>query len=497
MAYRDLREFLDALEKNGELIRIKDEVDWDLEVGAIIRLACQLDAPAPLMENIRDYPGQSMMGGYFSSYRKAAIAIGIDPDSDPATVLDAYHQRIKHPIKPIIVNRGVCQENVVTGDDVNLFDIASPMPHDGDAGRYIATWQFVATPDYDTDWINWGMYRQMIQNEKVLGGLVMPMQDIGYQFYTKYLPNKKPMPWATVIGTEPITTIVSAAPYGIGRSEVDWAGGLRLEPVELVKCVSQPLYVPANAEYIIEGYVNPTLEDRAYEGPWGEYTGYRTSPRAPRTAFHVTAITYRNNPIHPHSPLGVPVDDSHMAFAILVRSDMLNVLENNAIPVVALHVPPEMVGHVVVVSIKKPQPNLANLIASLLFGTKNTGFAIRDVIVCDEDVDVYDLDQVLHVLATKWHPRRGTTFYDNQVGMPLTPYLSMEERLWGRTAKMVYDCTWPLDWSPTRDIPVRSSFWDIYPERIIEEVCHKWQRLGFKEDMNKIWEHGKKLVSWK
>ena len=102
MAYRDLREFLDTLEKAGELIRIKDEVDWDMEVGGIIRLAAQLNAPAPFMENIKDYPGQRMVGGYFANHRKAAIAIGLDPDSDRDTILNAYHQRIMHPIKPAL-----------------------------------------------------------------------------------------------------------------------------------------------------------------------------------------------------------------------------------------------------------------------------------------------------------------------------------------------------------------------------------------------------------
>lgn len=495
MAYRDLREFLEALEKQGELIRIRDEIDWDLEAGGTIRLSQQLNAPAPLMENIKDYPGQRMVGATFGNFRRAAIAIGLDPDCDLPTILDAYHMKIKHPIKPLIVDQAPCQENVITGDEVNLFDLVSPMPHDGDAGRYIGTWQFIATPDYDTDWINWGMYRLMIHNERILGGLLMPQQDIGYMFYGKYLPNKKEMPWASVIGTEPLTTIVSAAPYGIGKSEVDWAGGLRLEPVELVRCVSQPLYVPANAEIIIEGYVKPTLEERVYEGPWGEYSGYRTSPRMPRTAYHVTAITYRNNPIHVHSCLGPPIDEAHIVMSILCRSDMLNILEANGIPVVGIYIPPEMVGHTVVISLKKTHPNIANVIAGLLFGSKNTGFGIRDVIVCDEDVDVYDMDQVLHVLATKCHPRKGMTLYENQSGHPLAPFLSYEERTWMRMSRMVYDCTWPMDWSPARDIPVRSSFWDIYPERTIEEICNKWQRMGYKEDMRKVWEEGRKLAS--
>jgi len=495
MAFRDVREYIEALEKHGEAIRIKEEVDWDLEASAITRLAYQLEAPAPIMENIKDYPGQTLAGGLFATFRRAAIAIGEDPDQHISKTLDVYHRRSRHPIKPIIVDEAPCQENVVTGDQVNLFDLAAPYVHDGDGGRYLGTWQFVATPDYDTDWINWGMYRQMVHNENTLGGLLLPMQDIGIMFYGKYVPNNKPMPWAAVIGTDPLVTAVSAAPYGRGRSEVDWAGGLRLEPVELVKCVTQPLYVPANAEIIIEGLVYPG-DERIYEGPFGEYSGYRTSPRMPRVAYRVTAITYRTNPINCIACMGVPTDDADIIASILVRSDILNILESNGIPVTGVHLPPQGVSHIAVVSVKKPYPNMANLLASLIFGSKNTGLYVQQLIVCDEDVDVYDMDQVIHVLATKMHPRRSITFYDNQPAFPLAPWLSYEERLKGNTTKMVYDCTWPLDWSPARDIPVRSSFWDIYPERTIEKIANNWQKWGYKEDIKKVWEEGKKAWSW-
>src|SRR3990172_5096340 len=181
--YRDLRGYLDALEKFGELIRIQEEVDWDLEAGAITRLGYQLNAKASLMENIKDYPGQRFIGGVFSNYRRAVIAIGLDPDADLSKIQAVYYERRKHPIKPIVVGDGPCQENILTEKDVNLFDLAAPYVHDGDGGRYLTTWAFVATPSYQTDWINWGMYRQMIHNERTMGGLCMPNQDIGVQYY--------------------------------------------------------------------------------------------------------------------------------------------------------------------------------------------------------------------------------------------------------------------------------------------------------------------------
>ena len=491
--YRDLRGYLDALEKFGELIRIQEEVDWDLEAGAITRLGYQLNAKASLMEKIKDYPGQRFIGGVFSNYRRAAIAIGLDPDADLSKIQAVYYERRKHPIKPIVVGDGPCQENILTEKDVNLFDLAAPYVHDGDGGRYLTTWAFVATPSYQTDWINWGMYRQMIHNERTMGGLCMPFQDIGVQYYGGWEPAGKPMPFATVIGGEVLTTAVAACPYGVGVSEVEYAGGLLLEPVELVKCVTSDLLVPANAEIVIEGYVSP--KERCYEGPFGEFTGYRTAPRMPRVAYHVTSISYRDNPIIPIANMGVPIDENDIVANTLWRADILEVLRSNGLPVVDLSCPAELVNHVYVVSVKKPYDAVAPKIAEAILGTKNSGSSVNQIIVVDEDVDVNDLKQVFHVLATKWHPRRGTYFYDTVV-MPLDPSLSMEERLMMKGTKVCFDCTWPNNWSPTAELPVRSSFWDIYPERVMENVCKKWQAFGHKEDMASVWNQGKDLIAW-
>lgn len=479
--YRDMRGYIEALEKHGELVRTSKEIDWDLEAAAITRLVYQRNAPAILMENIRDYPGWRMMGGVFSSWRRAAIAIGLHPDASRKEIQAIYEERMEHPIKPIIVDEAPCQENIITGDDVNLFDIPAPYVHDGDGGRYVTTWGFVATPAYQTDWINWGMYRQMVHNERTLGGLCLPSQDIGIQYYGGWEPAGKPMPFAAVIGGEVLTTAISAVPVGVGVSEVDYAGGLLLEPVELVKCVSIDLLVPANAEVVIEGYVNP--KERVYEGPFGEYTGYRTSPRLPRVAYHVTAITFRNNPIIAIANMGVPTDECDMIANTLWRADLMKVLKYNGIPVVDVSMPTQMVMHTAFVSIKKPYSSIPNKVAQLIFGEKNSGLFIHQVFVCDEDVDVQDLEQVMHVFATKWHPKRGTYIYENTVGVPLHPFLDLQERTWSRATKVCFDCTWPVEWSPTAEVPVRSNFWDIYPERIVEKVCKNWQEYGFKEDL--------------
>ena len=493
--YRDIRGYVDALEKHGELVKTSAEVDWDLEAGAITRLSNQLNAKAILMENIKDYPDFRLLGGVFNSWRRAALAIGLSPDASRNEIQETYCERLDHPIKPIIIEDAPCQENILTEEDVNLFDLPAPMVHAGDGGRYPTTWAFVATPSYNTDWINWGMYRQMIHNETTLGGLVLPSQDIGIQYYGGWEPAGERMPFAAVIGGEVLTTAVAAVPYGVGRSEVEFAGGLLLEPVELVKCVSVDLLVPANAEIIIEGYVSPN--ERCYEGPFGEYTGYRTSPRMPRVAYTVTAITYRNNAIMPMANMGVPTDECDMIANTLWRADLLRVLKDNGVPVIDVSMPTEMVMHTAFISIKKPYSSIPNKIAKLIFGEKNTGLFLHQIFICDEDVDVQDLSQVMHVFATKWHPRRGTHYFDNTVGVPLHPFLDLQERTWSKASKICFDCTWPSEWSPTAEIPVRSSFWDIYPEQIVEKVCSNWQAYGQSENMLPALEIYNKIGRWR
>src|SRR3989337_2282203 len=183
MPFRDNREYIEALEKAGEVVRVAQEVDWDLEAGAIIRRSYELKLPAPFFQKIKGYPkGFGMFGGPLANFRRLAIAMDMPADSHPGAILDEYHKRAQHPIKPVIVKDGPCKENVRIGDQVDLYELPAPMVHDGDGGRYISTWHFVLTKDMDSDWVNWGMYRQMIHNSRAMGGLFLPTQDIGVMY---------------------------------------------------------------------------------------------------------------------------------------------------------------------------------------------------------------------------------------------------------------------------------------------------------------------------
>jgi 4-hydroxy-3-polyprenylbenzoate decarboxylase len=473
MAYKSHRDYLEALEKNGEVVRIEKEVDWNLEAGAITRRCYEIRERSPLFLNIKDYPGFSMHGAPIGNYRRLAIAMGLDPDSSIKDISEEYERRMSSPIKPILVSNGPCKENIMKGDDVDLFKFPAPMVHDGDGGRYIATWHFIITKDIDSDWINWGMYRQMLHNRKYMGGLVLPGQDIG-RMYQKYEKANKPMPFATVIGPDPLSAVASTASAGIGDSEADLAGGLREEPVELVKCETVDLYVPAHAEIIIEGYLLPKV--RLEEGPFGEYTGYRTSPRIPRPVYEVTCITYRNNPIVPLANMGTPIDDCDILTSITWKSDAKKALSK--LPVIDVHFPPEAISHMAVVSVHRAYGGIATHVADALWGSK-LGYLTPYVVVVDSDVNIYDVGEVIHAIATKCHPVRGIKSRDNSPGHSLVPFLSKEERIYGRSAHALFDCTWPLEWSETDEIPERASFNSIYPKEIQEMILKNWNEYGF------------------
>lgn len=476
MAIRDNREYFDLLEKAGELIRIKEEVDWDCEAGAISRKAMDLDAPMPLMENVKNYPGKRLAANLFTNFRRAAVAFGMDPDAGMIKIFEEYDKRIHNPIKPVLVKDAPCQENMIEGDKVNLFDFPAPMVHDGDGGRYMSTWQFISAKDPDTDWLNWGMYRQMIHNERTLGGLCGPNTDMG-RIKAKYEARGQKMPFATVIGPDPASAFISSIVVPAGHSEVDYAGAIRQAPVEMVKCITSDITVPAHAEIIIEGEMLTDVE--VDEGPFGEYSGYRSSPRMPRSVYRVKAITHRNNPVLTMANMSVPVDDCDICTAIGWRGEIKKLLEDQQYPITGVYCPPEGVIHLVVVGVKKPYNHIANQIGCCIFGSKFGGVWMNQLIVCDDDVNIYDMKEVTHAMAAKLNPRTGIEIMDRTPGHPLAPYLSLHDRTFYNGGKVIYDCTWPLDWDKEVEVPVKGSFTTVYPKDIQERVLANWRKYGY------------------
>lgn len=479
MPFEDLREWLAALEAAGELTRVRVEVDWNLEIGAIVRRICETQGPAVLFEKIKGYPGGfRILGAPMAEsrrhrYARLAMALDLPPESGAREITEAYLGRRKKPLPPVIVSSGPCQENVLTGDAIDLLRFPAPLIHGGDGGRYIGTWHTVITRHPERPWVNYGMYRLMVHDKKRMGAFLGPIQDI-QQHLSAYQRIGRTMEFAVAIGAEPVTALMSCVSLQGQKNEADVIGGLRGRPLELVRGKTVNLDVPATAEIVIEGFVNPGEVEA--EGPFGEYTGYVAGGREPRPVFHVTAITHRHDPILTMTSIGIPVDEDHVVMPIANAAEVLEeVRDRKGYPVDFIYVLPESANHFWVVSTKVPDRTYPRRLAMAIWGTKPGRYA-NYLLLVDDDVDITDLKSVIWALATRVHPGRDIWQVQHGYTSVLIPFLSAEERLTGDGAYMLLDGTWPLE---SREIPKVSSFARLWPEEIQARVLSRWKEYGF------------------
>lgn len=476
MPFKDLREFIGKLEAKGEVQRIEEEVDWELEAGAMLRRAYELNLPAPFFQKIKDYPdGYRLFSGGVSNYRRIAIALDMEPDTHPKELVEGYLKRKGKVIKPTLVKDGPCKENIHVGDDAELLEFPVPMIHEDDGGRYIGTWHLTVSKDSDSDWVNWGMYRHMVYNKNTVGiQLQSVTQHIASMYIQGYEPKNKPMDVAIVIGVDPILPLcaLSDLPYRV--SEVDIAGAIRGEPVELVKCETVDLAVPATAEIVIEGEMRP--HERMDEGPFGEHTGYVSGAVEPTPVIHVKAITHRNNPILTFCSQGIPVTDGCLT-ALSAEAELLEILRARGLPVTGVSIPPETSNLLTIVAVKKLYAGVVDVIAHVAWATKR-GNKMPYIIVVDEDVDPFNLPQVLHAVVTKCNPDKGVVRLEHGYISPILPFLDLHQRKSGLGSKIYFDCTWPSDRDPL-DIPRRASFAEIYPSEVQKKALAKWHKYGY------------------
>lgn len=478
MAFKDHRDFIEALKKTGDVVEVTREVDWDLEAGAIGRRMYEMGGPSVWFKKVKDYPkGYTLYNGSLGTWRRVAISLGLKPETPVREIYQTYEERLKKPLAPIIVerNEAPCKENVLLDDEVDLYRFPAPMIHEGDGGRYIGSWDLVATKDPDAGWTNWGMYRFMVHNKRWLAGWPQFTSQLAYQMKRYYLPRNEPMPMALVLGADPIAHMVATAPLRLGEDEARFTGALRQKPVELVKCETCDILVPAHSEIVIEGEIS--LDQIVPDGPFGEYPGYRSGTMAEGIGVRVKAITFRNDPILTMIALGVPIDDSSIAASLTAGMAMKRGLEHRGIPVIDVYVPPEGVTHLIYMSVKKGGEKVAREVIDYFTARR---VMVSKVIILDEDVDVFDTGQVLHAFATKCHPGRGimVEHYEGRANA-LTPCYSPKERARLKGASVAFDATWPPEW-PQEMIPPKASFNCIYSKETQDKIIKNWKSYGFK-----------------
>ena len=269
---KSMRDFVDDGEMKGLVKRITKEVDWNLELSHIAKLNEEAGGPALLFENVKDYD-TPVLTSACTTVERCAYIMGQPLDASLTDLYNAWARLGENlvPPKQVDASAAPCKENILTGDDIDLYKFPVPQWYPLDGGRYIGTAHFIITKDPESGWINLGTYRSQLLGKDKIGTQFIKGKHADIML-KKYQAMGKPMPCASVIGCDPLLFILGAARVSAFVSEFDVAGAIREEAVEVVKCETSDLIVPAHAEIIIEGECD--ADKFMEEGPFGEYTGY-------------------------------------------------------------------------------------------------------------------------------------------------------------------------------------------------------------------------------
>ncbi len=423
MAYKDLREFLRRLEQEGELKRITAEVDWKLEVAEITDRVTKAAGPALLFENVKGYRTPLAIN-LFGSERRMCLALEVNELKEVADRISGYLDfktpeglldKLKMLPKlgelgaffPKVVKSGPCQE-VVKREGFSLFDfpIIQCWPQDG--GRYI-TFPLVFTRNPETGKRNVGVYRMQVFDERTTG-MHWQTQKHGAEHFRRARlagAGAGKMEVAAAIGADPATVFSGVIPAPPDLDELLLAGFLRRSTVELVPCQTVDLEVPANAEIVLEGYVD--LNEFRREGPFGDHTGYY-SLADDYPVFHVTCVTHRREPVYLTTIVGPPpMEDYFMGHAI--ERILLPIMRLQFPEIVDVHMPAEGIFHnLMIVAIRKSYPGHARKIMSGIWGLGQAMFT-KVLVVVDEDVNVQDPREVVWKALCAIDPERDVEFH--------------------------------------------------------------------------------------
>jgi 4-hydroxy-3-polyprenylbenzoate decarboxylase len=451
MAYNDLRDFIRKLEKERELKRISIEVDPVLEIAEFADRAVKSGGPALLFERPKGYKIPVLINSY-ASFRRMELALEVESVEEVARRISEYLEmrmpegligKLKMLPKlaemgaffPKIVAKGACQE-VIKHDGFSLLDYPVLQCWPEDAGRFI-TLPMVFSRNPDTGKRNCGCYRMQIFDERT-GGMHWQTHKQGAEHYRRMLAQsgKDRMDVAVAIGSDPATMYSAILPLPPDLDEMMIAGFLRASPVEMVKCQTCDLEVPANAEIVLEGYVQ--LGEMRTEGPFGDHTGfYSLADEYP--VFHVTCITQRKEPVYATTIVGPPpMEDYYMGKA--VERIFLPLMRLQLPEIHDICMPAEGIFHnLMLVSMRKSYPGHARKVMSAIWGLGQAMFT-KCIVVVDEDVDVQNVREVVWKALNNIDPER-----DIQFTMGPVDSLDHSSRLPNYGSKMGIDATrkWP------------------------------------------------------
>jgi 4-hydroxy-3-polyprenylbenzoate decarboxylase len=412
MNYKSLKEFIARLESEGELIRITQSVSPILEIAEITdRTSKSPDGGKALL--FEDVEGSDMpvLINAFGSWRRIQMALGVSDLEEiaqeverfikiapPATLMDKAKllpmllQASNFPPKTVSLGQASCQQVVLTGDDVDLDRIPILQCWPNDAGRFI-TYPIVINRSLDQSIRNVGLYRMQVFDKKTTA-MHWHIHKDGAHFFHEYQKANQRMEVAVAIGADPASCYAASAPLPYGIDEFLLAGFIRKQPVPLVKCKTVDLEVPAHAEIVLEGYIDPA--EMRLEGPFGDHTGYY-SQDGDYPVFHITAITRRKNPVYLTTIVGIPPQEdfylgkaTERIFLPLLRTQLPEIVDMNMLLEGVFH-------NCVIVSLEKRYPMQARRIMTTLWGMGQMSF-VKTIIAVDADVDVQNEPEVLRLL---------------------------------------------------------------------------------------------------
>ncbi len=486
MKYNDLRDFIAQLEKTGELKRVGVEVDPRLEMTEICDRVLRAGGPAVLFEKPKGH-AIPVLANLFGTPRRVALGMGeesvealrevgkllayLKEPEPPKGLKDAWD---KLPILKQVLNmapRAVasapCQEVVWEGADVDLSRL--PIQHcwPGDVAPLI-TWGLTVTRGPSKTRQNLGIYRQQVlgPNKVIMRWLAHRGGALDFRDHCLQNPGQS-FPVATVIGCDPATILGAVTPVPDNLSEYQFAGLLRGAKTEVVKCLGSDLQVPASAEIVLEGHIDP--RETAVEGPYGDHTGYYNE-QAPFPVFTVERITMRRNPIYHSTYTGKPPDEPAM-LGVALNEVFVPLLQKQFPEIVDFYLPPEGCSYrLASVSIRKQYPGHAKRVMFGIWSFLRQFMYTKFIIVVDDDVNIRDWKEVIWAMTTRVDAARDTLMAEN------TPidYLDFASPVAGLGSKMGIDATnkWPGETSREWGTPI------VMDDAVKRRVDALWQDLG-------------------
>ncbi len=402
----DLRSFLDILAANGQLKTVEKEVDRVHEIGKVLATAEKENAGAVLFKDVKDSEFQ-VAGGILASMDRIALALGCKKSE----ITDFLVDKLAAPIKPVVVENGPVHENVITvedGADLSAVPIPTHAPKDG--GPFVTAGIIFSKGLHDKRQ-NLSYQRMHVKSADTTGIMINEWRHLK-DFYDAAEAEGKPLPISVVSGCDPVHYIAAGLRYD--GDEIEISGAIRSGAIEVVKSITNDIYVPATAEFVIEGEILPEI--REYEGPLGEFTGHYSAPwNSP--VFKLKAITHRNGAIY-QTMNGASYEHINLG-NVLPREPLLkNFCRHVSKGVTAVHIPPYGSGFLALIQMKKKNPGEPKNVA---LAAMMTYVNIKNVIVVDEDVDIYNPADVMWAMSCRVKPEKDIFYVPNSQGHELDP----------------------------------------------------------------------------